>query len=233
MRSSTASSAYFPPPAYVAPPAYFDPVEDGTRAHPFIIKANFQFPERNSGLDIVEVPLIEFEDHTQTAFKLQKVIDPPDFEKWELSIPPSDFLPAEYGLEDSCLLLEGPSQSFWACDTERFYERCVTCAPSKAVHQAAEVAATDVKRRHSYWLIVFPKEVKLDNAIFSGNGNAIVDAEVVVLKHVDFESSTALLGCAIVWRIGLGGVTSTHHQEGSTTSQTHFRPVVQLSDCGA
>jgi hypothetical protein len=120
--------------------------------------------------------------------------------------------------------LKGPSQNGWFRNSERYHKN-LTCASTKNVHQATEIEIErDDDRKSSYWLIVFPKDVVLDNHIFSKDAD-IVEPKWNSLTSTEQENvaEVKLYAIAMMWIIGEDGGRRTSTPSGTPVAKDLFK----------
>jgi predicted metal-dependent RNase len=91
--------------------------------------------------------------------------------------------------------------------TERYHEDNIDCEPTKKKHSATEQAIKDDQSRHlGHLLLIFPKDVRLENHIFSD------DAVQVRLEVNDMEATIDnegedldVMGTTLFWQIAVAG----------------------------
>jgi hypothetical protein len=156
---------------------------DGSIEYPYIIIVNPDRPEANWGFEVTPVQGIEHRNFNRNAFHIRKTTVTSQEGKWSAEIPhcyPS--------MKERVMRIKGPSQSFWHQTATRYHsDPEYNCSNTKKAHLALEDKITsDPSRSHSYWLIVFPKGITLENYIFSD------DAIHVKTESMDLVGKTKL-----------------------------------------
>jgi hypothetical protein len=149
---------------------------------------------------------IEHNAYSHTGFDIRRAVAAPDFDQWEASIPTSG-IPADH--EFRVILIKGPSTDFWVRDTERYHKTGkIACEATKTAHSATSIEIQkDVNRQFSYWLLIFPEHVVLDNRIFSEDATSIRPGyNGMKVDETETEIGQKLFGLVVFWRIGeVGG----------------------------
>jgi hypothetical protein len=177
-------------------------IGDGTKEHPYIICVDVKHPERNREFSIERVSNIAHNSYTRNGFHIRVPIAPPDFDKWEA------FIPNQYpALQNRVVQVKGPSQSFWIRSTDRYHKK-FNCDATEQAHAATELEiAADQSRQLSYWLLVFPENITLDNQIFSDdNVNLEPGYNAMSTEANETDINKKLYGMAVYWKIAeIGG----------------------------
>ncbi len=197
--------------------------QDGSEENPYIIIVDLQRPESNWGFEVSEVDGIEHRDYKRDIFHIRKVITLGQEELWSASIPIEKYP----GLAKRSVLLSGPSQDFWHASHER-YHQVDFCEDTKTVHETLETDIEgDLKRKVSYWLLVFPEGTQLENHILSDDAvhvrkevNEMVD-DVVFEEGTEEEETVEILGTDIYWRIAKSGGTRIRKTGQRTTRKRY------------
>jgi hypothetical protein len=189
-------------------------VGNGTKRNPFVVTVDVHHPERNNGFDIQEVENIKFNDSLHRGFHIRKFIPIQDRAFWVATMASAPFLGCYPAIS-----VKGPSQSCWERNSDRYFERIKinACEATLDAHKATVVAIgnsnggdesmDDDRRFYSHWLLVFPRDVTLDNSIFSPGNTNILTAEVVGMEEKLFHGKKehTHYGSVIFWRIGVKG----------------------------
>ena len=131
------------------------------------------------------------------------------------------------GYKDHCVVLRGPSRSFWLRNQKIFQDvvaagnNDIDDATKKAIKRDAIGINESEERKWSYHLFIWPVGTCLDNNIFSSNSE-VVKSEVYPLKlsadHKQNHFGKDMNACAIIWTIGInGGDRFQDDQDHSTT----------------
>jgi hypothetical protein len=177
-------------------------IGNGTKEHPYILCINVNHPEHNREFNIERVSNIEHNSYTRNGFYIRLPVAPVDFDQWEASIP--THYPT---LQQRVVQVKGPSRSFWIRSTE-WYHKKISCTAMQHVHAATklEIDANDFCQV-SYWLLVFPENITLDNQIFS-NDSIIVEPgyNAMSTEEAETEIGKKLYSMAVYWKIAeVGG----------------------------
>jgi hypothetical protein len=171
-----------------------------------VVMVNTKFPERNREFDIVRLPQIDHNHHSRSAYHIRRSVDPCDFDKWEATIPePSEYpdwfnqCPSLFGL---LMIIKGPSRTDWIRDYDRYHAN-IKCSETFREHKAADLEIQEDKTREdSHYLLVWPKGTRLDNNIFSGDGNDVeIQFNDMKVEAKDSAFDKDILGIAVWWRI--------------------------------
>ena len=101
-------------------------------------------------------------------------------------------------------MVKGPSHDYWIRDTSCYHKFCKNqCKATEKAQQVVEISIScDEMRQFSYWLILFPKPILLDNCVFSKDKSE-VDGDVVgvQLEANNNDMGKDLYSAIIYWRI--------------------------------
>ena len=143
---------------------------------------------------------------------------------WEAIIP-RDKYPS---IAKRSVLIRGPSQDFWHQSSARYHQDNF-CDKTRQVHDVLEAKiAETVSRRYSWWLIVLPEGVELENHIMSDDAVHVkkeaMDLEETMKKldEDDMEEEFTLVGMDIYWRIALKGGDMLRSPPKGTTKKKRF-----------
>ena len=178
---------------------------NGSLEYPYIQHVNVDWPERNNGFEVSFVPSIVHRGYDRAAFVIRKVVALPQNDEWTAIVPHKRFP----SLASRSILIRGPSQDFWHESAERYHANTanIDCENTKKVHTALETAISkDENRKYSYWLVVFPEDVVLENYVFS-------DDDTHITKHTNDmadefkndDDDLDIYGMSIYWRIAVSG----------------------------
>jgi hypothetical protein len=186
----------------------------GTKRRPYIILADASHPERNHPFDITPFEDVEHSNHHQNGFHIRIDVAAPDMNAWTAFIPASkDF--SKFPIKRT-VGVKGPSRSYWRRDAGRHHKKGVDCQVTKTAHEKTDTAIkADTDRQSSYFMIVFHKDLILDNQVFSGNMNTDLQPSNVAMKlksdHVDnpFKKKIKVdvIGMCVWWRVAITGGT--------------------------
>eukprot|EP00957_Ditylum_brightwellii_P131720 10046110-Ditylum_brightwellii.AAC.1 len=98
-------------------------LQNGTKSNPIITFVDGLHLEKNSGLygvDIIFVHGIEFNGYSRDAYRIHLDTSPQDFKAFKMAIPIYEYA----HFQGQCILLKGPSRSFWLCE-HRIYQEVV------------------------------------------------------------------------------------------------------------
>jgi hypothetical protein len=166
---------------------------EGSKINPYVINVDVEHPERNREFDIEFVQQIKHNNYIRSGYHIRVNVGVKDLDLWQAKM-----VQQGEGFENRAILVKGPSRPFWMnCTLE--YHRKLTCDSTKDAHLASvDEIKQDAERQFSYWMLVFPKSVTLDNAVFSGDP-VNIEAERVGLKldqdGVDFNT------CIVFWKV--------------------------------
>jgi hypothetical protein len=178
---------------------------DGRKEFPYIIDVDPTHPEQNHIFDI-ECCSTVHNAHEYLAYHIRAAIPCPDYNLWEATIP--KMLPRKLcGYAKRAMLVKGPSQPSWLRDVKRYHTKLgkhkKSCPETERKHTNTSLEiAKNPERAHSYWLLLWPAGVVLDNQIFSNHPTEVEKG--VVPMEVDKngnEFKKVLFGMAIYWRI--------------------------------
>jgi hypothetical protein len=103
------------------------------------------------------------------------------------------------------IFITSPSHDAWLCKTKKFHlkDKIQCVATKKSHHHTHLQIEKDVKRKKSYWLLIFGEEVILGNHIFETDATAISTKIVGIESEAgDNELKKTLDGIVIYWRVG-------------------------------
>jgi hypothetical protein len=169
------------------------PSHEGSKTTPHVVKVDINHPERNREFDIQCVPQISHQGYVRTGYVIRVETCVLDVDKWEAKIV---YEPSED--KNPSILVRGPGRSEWMNKAEG-YHQTLTCDSTKVTHLATvNDIKSDTDRQFSYWLLVFPESVALDNAIFSGDP-VYIDSKKVGLNMLD--DGVDFKTCIVNWRV--------------------------------
>jgi hypothetical protein len=122
------------------------------------------------------------------------------------------------------VLIKGPSQNVWFRNSRR-YHKDLTCGATRTAHQATEIAIeTTSARQYSYWLIIFPKDVVLDNNIFSKDADNVDPKWNRQTSKADENAAEMdLFSVAMMWIIGEDGGRRTSNASSKPAAKDLFK----------
>jgi hypothetical protein len=175
----------------------------GTKEHPYVIQVDLAHPERHQEFCIERVTKLKDGEHIRTGMQIRRAVPVCDFDRWEATIPRGYPRDLDYRL----VLVEGPSQNYWLRDSTRFHSD-LKCNATEQAHQATEIEiADDINRQSLYWLLVFPKDIVLDNQVYSSDSfNVEPDWNQLTSGEKDNPVEKKLYGMVMMWKIAeIGG----------------------------
>ena len=198
----------FVPGTIMAPSFSFPGSESGegigTLERPWVTMVDLNHPERTrDGFDVVCVQGIRSGNFLRSAVHIRKMIEVSDSEEWKATIP-QNLGPSLSQYDGRCVLIMGPSRPYWFKSNEH-YHRTKFCQITANAHAAAQlgIERDETKRRSlTYWLLVFPENVTLNNSTFSGDLTE-VDMEEVPMKEDD--DGVVICSLAVYWVVALEG----------------------------
>jgi hypothetical protein len=193
----------------------------GTKHDPYIIHVNLAYPERNGGFfDITHINGIAHKNHDYHGVEIRIDVAVKDYNRWDANIPGPQQYPE--ALRHRLVLVNGPSQSFWKRNTMQYHGEEPECIATKRAHNAAELEiAKDESRQTSYWLLVFPASISLDNTIFSEDTESVATDYRPLRANVDDlddDNAEKVHGMVIEWRIAEHGGRRIHDGPGKPAS---------------
>jgi hypothetical protein len=229
----TPSKMVFPPSITITSPSPHDSASDasvvvtdyvrtlegmkptGTIDFPYIVIVNLLKPEKNWGFEISEIENIVFRDYTRDGFHIRKTTTPLQADDWEATIPRQRYP----SLDSRAVQIRGPSQDFWHQNPELYHEELYTqvegatnnlpkdCSSTLNAHKKLYAAIQgDPTRKYSYWLLVFPESVVLENHIFSDDSsNVRKHIHPMEAQFMDDDEVTDINGVDVFWRIAVSG----------------------------
>lgn len=174
----------------------------GTYENPWIVPVDTEEPERTRDFEVVYVNQIRVQNHQRAAFHIRKMIEVDDRGLWEATIP-FELSQENTKFRNRCVLVRGPSRPSWFRTNDQ-YHRAVTCQATADAHAALqlEIEADDSRRGISYWLIVFPPSILLDNRIISGDPEKVNMATIPMKKDI---GNTEIKAMAASWVVAVQG----------------------------
>ena len=120
---------------------------------------------------------------------------------------------------NQAILIQGPSRIFWM--NHQGYHRKKVCASTEKAHLATiNAIKADVSCQFSYWLLIFPEGVVLDNVIFSHDPEHMSASSIGLMEPVggvDFR--TLMVNWVVAEKYGgrrVGGKKKTTINDEST-----------------
>ena len=146
--------------------------------------------------------------------------------EWEAKMPPEDWPP---DLAKRAILIRGPSQSHWY-GTSVYNEDVKNLCNRTGLVQKSEQSAipSSLDRKYSYWVIVFPEGVVLENLTLSGNETHISKGTLDMIGMITFDGPSVpasekkyheFLGTDVYWRIALKTARPIENQDDHSTKK--------------
>jgi hypothetical protein len=147
---------------------------------------------------------------------------------WKAFIPISKEFPKLAPLIDRAVMVKGPSRSYWMSNAEMYHQKGGFQITKNAHKKTDTAIEMDPNRQTSFYLIVFPKGIILDNYIFSGN-----NSDLEMWKHgmqlgpdharYPFKKKKMdVLGMCLWWRIGIARGTRIRNGEAKEYANNVF-----------
>ena len=157
---------------------------DGSSEFPYIIIANPKKPEANWGFEVTKVTGIVHRDFTRNAYHVRKTTVLSQEKEWTATIP------VQYeSIKHRSILIRGPSQTLWHQSPVRYHKH-LQCPATKNAHMSQqEKINKQPTRQYSHWLIVFPKDVMLENYIFSDDAIEVRTESLDLFAKVELEDT--------------------------------------------
>jgi len=178
------------------------PGGEGTKSKPFTIQVNTAYPERNREFDIERIGNMEDRSYSRDGFHIRtRSIPIADEPYWEATIPEG-----YEGLKNRVVLIKGPSKDYWLSKTETYHSSKISssCAGTKIAHNATQIAIKDNEdRKFIYFLLVFPKDIILDNTIFSNDDTVVKKGVAPMQVEKDETLGRKIYGLSVFWRIAV------------------------------
>jgi hypothetical protein len=178
---------------------------DGRKEFPYVVDVDPTHPERNHIFDIERSNTVH-NAHEHLAYHIRCAIPCPDYDLWEATIP--KMLPRKLrGYTKRAMLVKGPSQPSWLRDVKRYHAKLdkqdKSCPETERRHTNTSLEiAKNPERAHSYWLLLWPAGVVLDNQILSNHPTEVEKGIVPMeIDASENEFKKILFGMAIYWRI--------------------------------
>jgi hypothetical protein len=170
----------------------------GSKANPHIINVDTRWPERHHGFDIEFIDRIEHLDHILQGYHIRRNVSVADAANFEATMFTTD------GLKDRAVLIKGPSRSSWYSDVDVYHRRADHCENTKEKHASTvEAIQKDEGRWFQYWLLIFSKDVVLENSVLSaGDPMNVKVGKIGVRKDID---GNTCLSSFVNWRIAVRG----------------------------
>jgi hypothetical protein len=192
--------------------------QDGSKRSPWIIMVNDEFPERNREFDIQWVQKMKRDGWDRWGFNIRKAVCILDYQKWTARIPKfggvsTDQYPV-YPLSylNRLIVVNGPSQDSWVKNVNRFHQGTgkFTCSATKDAHTATQTAIkNNPERQESFWLLVFPQGIQLNNQILSTGHEHLLPKTVNSVtskkEHEDHIFNKEVKGMTLSWEIAVTG----------------------------
>ena len=166
----------------------------GSRSNPYIIKVDTRWPERHRNFDVKYVDRIKHGEYVRQGYHIRSNVSVADATLFEATMF------AGNGLKNRSVLIKGPCRSAWHNEVEDYHRRKAGfCENTKEKHgNTADAIKIDEIRRWHYWLLIFPEDVVLDNAVISG------DPIHVTMERIGLKKSVGGKECrssSVYWRI--------------------------------
>lgn len=175
----------------------------GTKEHPHVVAVNTDYPERNQLFDIERITSIINDRWTYEGFHIRCVTFEPDKEWFEAEICTT----YPHTINRSVLIC-APSRTF-LFGLLTGYHNVLDCPNTHTAHNITKTALEDkTKHRNLEWyLLVFPPDVVLDNAIFSPNATHVEMNEIALraVRNPTIGLEQNLDFTTVYWRIGIMG----------------------------
>ena len=161
----------------IQPGSLFSPVRNcqpssshraGTKLNPHIISVDTRFPEAHREFDVEEVDRIEHEHWAVKGYHIRTDVGCNDKKEWVAKMVKYN------GEENKAILIKGKTRK--SCYSElTTYHHQDTLKFVKEKHLKTKMQLKErADRDYSFWLLVFPKDVILDNSILSGSNKTVM-----------------------------------------------------------
>ena len=140
----------------------------GTKGNPHIICVDTKFPEAHREFDIEEIDRIEHEHWAVKGYHIRTDVGCHDKKEWIAKMVMYN------GEPDKAILIKGKTRK--SCYNElATYHHTNTLKFVKEKHLKTKAQLKEnADRDYSFWLLVFPQGVVLDNSILSGNNKTVL-----------------------------------------------------------
>ena len=128
-------------------------------------------------------------------------------------------------LASRAIMIRGPSQNHYHKSAELYHQDNVDCGNTFNAHQALQTAISkDVSRQYSYWLIVFPENVVLENFVFSDDDTHVKRHENDMLStYMNDGDEMDIPAISLYWRIAVSGGEQVKHDTSTKKKKFAFR----------
>lgn len=183
--------------------------QDGSDEFPYITIVDLDRPESHRGFQVHFIPGIKHKGYNRDGFHISKVVAAPQVNEWEAFIPKKIYP----SLDGRILQVRGPSQDYWHMSANRYHEdeNNIKCPATYKKHRALERAIKDnPKRQLENTLFVFPRDVRLENYVFSEDGIVVRKFVNDMYSSMEVEGDDGIIefdieGVDVYWRIAIDG----------------------------
>jgi hypothetical protein len=161
----------------------------GSRNSPHVIEVDIAYPERNREFFVQHVNNLEHNQHVRSGFHIRRTTAVQDRDLWEAKI---------HDGQSRSILIKGPSRDWWLTQPD-LYGSQFKCDATKKAHAATGLAiGRDETRQWTYWLLIFPESIVLENVIFSGDP---VEIDTHVIGMATTLEGMNLQNCVVYWQV--------------------------------
>jgi len=155
---------------------------------------------------------MERSGHVYQGFNIRREIPINDFPDWQCYVPDQHTLPKQLKrCHLRCLVISGPSVSYWFRDNERYHKN-LSCNSTKKAHSVSLAAIRTSKnqeRTTSWWILVFPQGNSLDNCPLSLTEHTVTSHMVPLVSKDAVGKGKHSYGCAVQWEMSFNRGRST------------------------
>jgi hypothetical protein len=181
--------------------------QDGSKECPYIIIVDPKKPETCQGFEVALIPQLQVGNFVRSVYHIRHVTTQGMEDEWSATIPHEQFP----SLANCCVLIRGPSQELWHRRPDLYHEDPF-CHQTALIHEAQQTAIKQsIVRLYSYWLLVLPKGITLENYIISQDSVHILKSTREMTQAFETEDEhgkaemETLYGMDVYWRIAVAG----------------------------
>jgi hypothetical protein len=199
--------------------------QDGSMQSPWLQFVDIERPEVNREFGIQYVLQMTQGQYERNGFHIRMTVAALDWDKWEAVIPKQGAYPAEYN--NRLVLVKGPSFSYFEKNSEEYHKGSDknNCTHTTKAHTATELEIEkDTARQWTYYLLVFPHNIVLDNSIFSDDDDILpIVPNPVISLGANNAFDKDIRGMVVYWCIAIAGGRKVSRVKDTTDLKLLFK----------
>ena len=174
-----------------------------------MVVANTEFPERNLSFLIHVVPEMNCKEHITAGVHISCISKINDCETCEATMA-----------GPQSVLVKVPSRTGSQREIEHIVDNVLECSGTQNSFKKAYYCEDEEARACSYYLIIFPDSISLDNMRFSGDyTNVVKEMKGITVKAEDRTAANMVM---VHWYIAIHGGRRTNNQSKKVAAKSLF-----------